>query len=993
MDDIRALFLRQSLMDCEETFRDAVARYDAPAWDWLVVTAANGAQADAYRAQIDQRLADGLLPRQTRYAVIADPGGKRVGSGGATLNVLREIAGAEGGDQPFAMKRILVLHSGGDSQRIPQYSACGKLFARVPRALPDGRPSTLFDEFCVSLSCVPSRMNGGMLLMSGDVLLLFNALQIDLERMGAACLSIKAPVTTGTRHGVFLADGNGGVRRFLHKQGEAALRARGAVNAQDMVDIDTGAVWLDEARVDALYALIRDGEARFDRFVNEEVRLSLYGDFVYPMAGDSTLESYLEEASEGAPSAMLAACRREVWDALGGTKLSLIRLAPAEFIHFGTTREWLALMLAGEERFSFLGWRRDVMSVGAGNGWDSLRNPSMAADFSNQRRLDGKDFSPTYAAVGSVIAPGARVGQGSAVEDSRIGPRAVIGEGCVVSGAEIDGVTLPSGAVLHVLPVDGGSAYCARLYGVNDNPKESMRFGKPIGEPLWTAPLHPVLPTAAEAVRAAITGLETPERISLKESFARASMPAVLAWQARLSDEARADRVMNALAGSMSVEDALRLIPRDAALARRLASLRGRADTAPFPLKHRLYFALARVQAETAPREAEALDNACWQAVNDHLLEQARQELTELPPPAFARDRAEVLLPVRVNWGGGWSDTPPYCLEHGGTVLNASVLLDGKRPVRAVAERIHDPVIQIISDDLGVTRTYTRLEDLATGNPHDPHALCKAALSVCGVIPFGRAGELGPVLTKIGGGILLRTAVDGVPKGSGLGTSSILCAAVVRALCQLLGQPDGDDRVASLSLCMEQLMNTGGGWQDQVGGLFPGIKLTATRPGTPQRLRGRRIVMPDEAFRELSERHALVFTGQRRMARNILRDIMGKAVANNPDTLEVLGKIQRLAVLMAFELETGDIDQFARLTREHWALSKRLDAGSSNTCIDHMVAVADDLIDGVMIAGAGGGGFMSMILKRGVPKDALSARLDGIFQESGVKVWEAELER
>ena len=245
MDDIRALFLRQSLLDCEENFQEAVARLGAPSWDWLVVTAANEAQAAAYEAQIRQRLDAGLLPRQTRYTVIPDPGGKRVGSGGATLNVIREIARAEGGDAPFASRRILVLHSGGDSQRIPQYSACGKLFARVPRTLRDGRASTLFDEFLISLSCVPQRMHGGMLVMSGDVLLLFNALQIDLERTGAACLSIKAPAETGSRHGVFLSDGEGGVKAFLHKQGADTLHQCGAVNGQGMVDIDTGAIWLD----------------------------------------------------------------------------------------------------------------------------------------------------------------------------------------------------------------------------------------------------------------------------------------------------------------------------------------------------------------------------------------------------------------------------------------------------------------------------------------------------------------------------------------------------------------------------------------------------------------------------------------------------------------------------------------------------------------------------------------------------------------------------
>lgn len=970
MDEIRAMFLRQSLKDCEETFAEALKRRDAPTWDYLVVTAASESQAAAYRAQIDARRKAGQLPKTTRYLVIPDPGGRRVGSGGATLNVLSEIARLEGGDTPFSMKRILVLHSGGDSQRIPQYSALGKLFARVPRALPDGRASTLFDEFCIALSCVPPRMNGGLLVMSGDVLLLFNALQIDLERTGAACLSIKAPVWTGTRHGVFVSDTNGGVSRFLHKQSEETLRAFGAVNGQDMVDIDTGAIWLDETRVAALYGLVRGSEERFDCFVNDRVRLSFYADFVYPMASGSTLESYLSQSPEGEMSDELLDCRREIWRALGGTELALIRLSPAEFFHFGTTEEWRDLLLTGEERFSFLGWQRKVASVGE---------------------------APGAALINSLISPGALVGEGCAVEDSRIGEGAKIGAGCVLSGADLSAenlqAALPPDTVLHVLPVQDGKAYCARFYGVRDNPKEALRFGKPIGEPLWTAPLHPVRRTRREAIRAALSLTEAGPRMSLKESFAAASLPHLLSWEREISDEVRARRVTAALENGAYVEDVLPLLPAGGEGDREIDMLTRRAALAPFPLKHRLYYALSRAVNGRDAQRAEEMDNACWRAVNDHLLSHAMRELASLPKPAILRDKAEVLLPVRINWGGGWSDTPPYCLEHGGTVLNASLLLDGRRPIRAFAERLDEPVIRIFSDDLGVFKEYTRLEDLKTGNPHDPHALCKAALSVCGVVPERAEGLVKDVLARIGGGIALRTAVENVPKGSGLGTSSILCAAVARALSQLLGQPDDDGRISSLTLCMEQLMNTGGGWQDQIGGLLTGIKLVSSRPGTPQKLQWRRIQMTDEAFSELSDRFALVFTGQRRLARTILRDIMGKAVAGQPDTLQVLSAIQRLAVLMAFELETGDIDQFARLTREHWALSKRLDAGSSNTCIDHLVTVADDLIDGLMICGAGGGGFMGMILKKGVPRKALAGRLSGVFQESGVRLWNAQLER
>lgn len=959
MNDIRAMFLRQSMLDCEEAFQEAIASSNVPAWDWLVVTAANEAQAKAYRAQIEERVTAGLLPRQTQYLVIPDPDGKRVGSGGATLHVMREISRMQGGDASFASKRILVLHSGGDSQRIPQYSACGKLFSRVPRALPDGRASTLFDEFCISLSCVPHRiMHGGMLLMSGDVLLLFNALQIDLERVSAACFSMKAPVDVGTRHGVFVSDGNGGVKAFLHKQSEDVLRACGAVNTHDQVDIDTGAVWLDASRVETLYRHVqRDDGAK--QFINEKVRLSLYGDFVYPMAAGSTLEQYLRQTPENVYSDELEACRRILWDAIGGTNLSLVCLAPAEFIHFGTTDEWRSLLMTGEESFGFLGWKRMVSSVG----------PAGA-----------------YAAINSFIAPGAQIGEGCAIEDSRIGPDAIIGARCVISGAEFNGV-LPDDTALHVLPVEDGNSYCARMYGVRDNPKEAKRFGLPINEPLWRAKIHPVLPNAAEAAQHAVQSKEVSQKMGLCDGFAAASMKHVLRLQSTLTEEIRTQQVMHALQSGTPTAVVLKQYGGGIG-AVQSASLASYAEDAAFPLKHRLYFALAQVaQAKHEAAAKEAWDHACWRSINNHMMTAAKREM-RTENPRIVREHAKVTLPARVNWGGGWSDTPPYCLEHGGTVLNAAVLLRGKRPIEAVAQRLSEPVIRILSDDLGVYRDYTRMEELATGNPHDAHALCKAALLVCGVVPDGAKGPLAPLLQAMGGGILLRTSVHDVPKGSGLGTSSILCAAVARALSQILGQPDDDGRIAWLTLCMEQLMNTGGGWQDQVGGLFPGIKLISSHPGIPQKPSWRYIEMPEEAFYSLSERFVLVFTGQRRMARNLLRDIMGKVAANEPEAMQVLADIQRLAVLMAFELEMGRIDSFAQLMREHWALSKRLDAGSSNTCIDHMIAVCDDLIDGVMICGAGGGGFMSMIMKNGVSREVLADRLEAMYLESGVQVYE-----
>ena len=284
MKNLFSLFLSQSYQDCWDDYNRSIKSPSFPHWDYIILTASNEQQAEGFRKQIEER--GDFLPSQTRFAVIPDRDGKRVGSGGATLSVIRYLHEQE---RSFQNLRVLVIHSGGDSKRVPQYSALGKLFSPVPHELPNGRTSTLFDEFLICMSSVPSRIREGMLLLSGDVLLLFNPLQIDYNGRGAAAISFKEHVETGKNHGVFLNGEDGNVKRFLHKQTVETLRDFGAVNESDCVDIDTGAVIFSSAMLDSLYGLVAADED-YDRYVNETVRLSLYGDFLYPLAADSTLE-------------------------------------------------------------------------------------------------------------------------------------------------------------------------------------------------------------------------------------------------------------------------------------------------------------------------------------------------------------------------------------------------------------------------------------------------------------------------------------------------------------------------------------------------------------------------------------------------------------------------------------------------------------------------------------------------------------------------------
>ena len=184
-------------------------------------------------------------------------------------------------------------------------------------------------------------------------------------------------------------------------------------------------------------------------------------------------------------------------------------------------------------------------------------------------------------------------------------------------------------------------------------------------------------------------------------------------------------------------------------------------------------------------------------------------------------------------------------------------------------------------------------------------------------------------------------------------------------------------------------MSTGGGWQDQVGGVTDGIKFITSKPGLKQEIKVKHIDCPN--MDELNKRFCLIYTGQRRLARNLLRDVVGRYIGNEPDAVYALNEIQRVAALMRFELERGHIDEFADLLDKHWELSKMIDAGSTNTLIDQIFDSCKDLLAGKMVCGAGGGGFLQVVLKKGIRKSVLQARLKDVFADTEINVWECTL--
>jgi galactokinase/mevalonate kinase-like predicted kinase len=183
---------------------------------------------------------------------------------------------------------------------------------------------------------------------------------------------------------------------------------------------------------------------------------------------------------------------------------------------------------------------------------------------------------------------------------------------------------------------------------------------------------------------------------------------------------------------------------------------------------------------------------------------------------------------VRLDLAGGWSDTPPYCFHNGGAVVNIAVDLNGQPPLQVFIRLLDEYKITLRSIDNGVSETIETYEEIGRyDNVGSAFSIPRAALCMAGFHPDFQGqffGSLEEQLKKFGGGIEISLLVA-IPKGSGLGTSSILAVTIMGALSDFCVLGWDNHAICLNTLILEQMLTTGGGWQDQYGGVFPGIKL------------------------------------------------------------------------------------------------------------------------------------------------------------------------
>jgi len=221
------------------------------------------------------------------------------------------------------------------------------------------------------------------------------------------------------------------------------------------------------------------------------------------------------------------------------------------------------------------------------------------------------------------------------------------------------------------------------------------------------------------------------------------------------------------------------------------------------------------------------------------------------------------------------------------------------------------------------------------------------------------------------GGLRIVIFAD-VPKGSGMGTSSILGAALVKALLTVRDGREPDWKtVSALTLALEQKMETGGGWQDQMGALVPGVKLVTTAAGARQDIRVKTLdaAATRRFARFLKERGVLYFTGQKRMARNVLRGVLDFYGKNPEGIAHAIVKALKQDAKAAFKaLEAGDYATFAAKVNAYWMNKKALDPGSTNPEVESIVARIAPWTEAVTLCGAGGGGFLFALARSAAAK-------------------------
>jgi fucokinase len=1037
-------------------------------WDYLVLTAPNERLAAFFEKQLRAREWLGLLHRFNRFLVVPDPQGKRIGSGGSTILCLQRVLEEEAAKRPdtspdpvktLSHVRILIIHAGGDSRRLPVYAHLGKVFIPVPGESDSALPLTLFDKQIEILQMLPgvAEGNGQIVITSGDVLLRLDPRQIEFADTGITFVAMRNTAEVCTKHGVYVCDDGGRLKRFLQKPSIEQMRAAGALDNANQGLLDIGLMSFDAVTAAALMSLgslssLKHGAAQ---------ELDLYREICCALGNDTTFTSYIAETRKSGTRLDETTLAR-VFDAAHGFITHVYCANPCEFLHFGTIPQLI------ESGRKLLGKGKTWLDIG--NTFHRTRpiDPTLPIELQEARKNltaanrtlefledhidqspheipapaeDVEDHEESISSESNCLESDSDLVTGGVawIEGCSINSPIALGGMNVLTGANVKSKTvLPNRKGLDIVSVDirdRGARNCVRLFDISDDYKRTVTEGITIlGEDLavflglagvtasalwaaeipasertlWNAKLHPIeyqssaqlswseLLMPSHARETAWERWRLSERLSHQDvvNLARLVDHRTLesSWDVRrrvrdtkeaatLPDYSARDfayfayckpgldlRELEAVARCESKElSSARLFHVYGSLQVFLKDL---VESNWLDLRHLFLTMTSRVNVPEGSIPApHSLRMQAFNSIQSIVRDATSgRNASKKPTPAV---KVRVTSPVRFDLAGGWTDTPPYTLERGGCVLNAAINLVGSAPIETRVQQIDKALVRIHSLDHSQTIEVSTTEQLLDYTQRfDAFSLGKAAvvLSTAGAT---KSPSFDEVIELLGGGIEITTH-SRVPSGSGLGASSIVGATLVAALHRLMGREIAPRTLYFHVLQLEQMLTTGGGWQDQIGGVVGGVKFIETVPD----------LVPDPRIRPVSHEvldpstnggcTLLYYTGLTRLAKNILQQVVGRYLDRDRAAMAALAEIRSLPPILEKAMNDRDMELFGRCIGAGWELKKRLDPGSTTPEIEMLFRRVKPHTFGATLLGAGGGGFMLCVCRS--PRDAERVR-------------------
>lgn len=844
-----------------------------------------------------------------------DPIDHKLGSGGGTTWLLtqayeNETAHSDANNQKtfdewLSSEKRLLLHAGGQSRRLPAYAPSGKVLTPVPVFRWERGQRLSQDLLSLQIPLYKKIMDAApsslhTMIVSGDVLIRATQPLQPIPEADVVCYGLWLGPEIAKNHGVFVSScDTPSVLKCMLQKPSPATL--GTIQKDHYYLTDIG-IWLLS---DKAVKVLMSHKGEYD----------LYSEFGGAMGTEPTLND----------------------EAVKELKVAILPLSGGEFYHFGTSHELLSSTLAIQ---NLVNDQRLIMH--------HSRKPHPCIFIQNSITKKAVDSSNEEVWIeNSYISEGWNISQKN-----------------IITGVPKNNwnITLAPGQCIDIVPM-GETQYVVRPYGFNDRfaGEEQQRPQFPIVDNIDEAGL--VLrymlnqETEGEDKGKGKAIFEKAQKISAEQISATANLR-------RLFEQRREFRKHNwsALADNYEHSVFYQLDLNDAAKefkANGIAMPKPLPDSAP--LLTRMKDAMFRGDNDKA-----------FGLLREGIVKTSNANGINMPTLSSMSNKVATdqivwgRSPVRIDIAGGWTDTPPFCLMEGGSVVNLAIELNGQQPIQTYVKPCSEHHVVLKSIDLGaseIVETYEQLADFKRVG--SPFSIPKAALALAGFLPQysqEKYPDLKSQLMAFGCGIEI-TLLSAIPAGSGLGTSSVLAATVLGTINDFLSLGWDKNEICHKTLVLEQLLTTGGGWQDQFGGVLQGVKLLQTCKGFEQQP----IVhwLPTDLYTqpEYQACHLLYYTGITRTAKTILAEIVQKMFLNDHDQVALLREMKAHSLQMYEAIQRNDFKEMGKLVGKTWLQNQAIDAGTNPMEVKKLTDLIDDLCLGYKLPGAGGGGYLYMVAK------------------------------